>query len=106
MRRAAPPPFLRILFSKRDRHATRPAAASGRVDDFPSMKARRLLAILMREPLNYRVVRQTGSHRMLRAPGRPQVVFGFHSRELRPREVRHVLVTQVGLAESEALNLL
>ena len=76
------------------------------MDDFPSMKARRLLAILMREPLNYRIVRQTGSHRILRAPGRPQVVFAFHSRELKPREVRHVLVTEAGLAESEALDLL
>jgi len=76
------------------------------VDDFPSMKARRLLAVLMREPLNYRVVRQTGSHRTLRAPGRPQVTFAFHSRELRPREVRHVLLREVGLAESEALDLL
>ena len=70
------------------------------------MKARRLLAILMREPLNYRVVRQTGSHRTLRAPGRRQIVFAFHGRELKPREVRHVLVTEVGLAESEALDLL
>jgi predicted RNA binding protein YcfA (HicA-like mRNA interferase family) len=70
------------------------------------MKARRLLAILTREPLNYRVVRQTGSHRTLRAPGRPRVIFAFHDRELRPHEVRRVLVSQVGLAESEALDLL
>jgi predicted RNA binding protein YcfA (HicA-like mRNA interferase family) len=70
------------------------------------MKARRLLAILMREPLNYRIVRQSGSHRTLRASGRPQVLFAFHSRELRPREVRHVLVAEVGIAESEALDLL
>jgi predicted RNA binding protein YcfA (HicA-like mRNA interferase family) len=70
------------------------------------MKARRLLAILMREPLNYRVVRQRGSHRTLRAPGRPQVTFAFHGRELRSREVRHVLLREVGLAESEALDLL
>ena len=76
------------------------------MDDFPSMKARRLLAILMREPLNYRVVRQRGSHRTLRAPGRPQVVFAFHSRDLLPREVRKALVKQVGLAESDALDLL
>jgi predicted RNA binding protein YcfA (HicA-like mRNA interferase family) len=76
------------------------------VDDFPSMKARRLLAILMREPLNYRVVRQTGSHRVLRAPGRPKIVFAFHSRELKPREVRHVLVREAGLAEADALDLL
>jgi predicted RNA binding protein YcfA (HicA-like mRNA interferase family) len=70
------------------------------------MKARRLLAILMREPLNYRVVRQSGSHRILRAPGRRQVVFAFHHRELLPREVRKVLVKDVGLAESDALDLL
>jgi len=76
------------------------------VDDFPSMKARRLLAILMREPLNYRVVRQNGSHRTLRAPGRPRLLFAFHDRELRPREVRHVLLKEVGLAESEALYLI
>jgi len=77
------------------------------VDDFPSMKARRLLAILMREPLNYRVVRQRGSHRTLHAPGRPRVVFAFHDRmELKPREVRSVLVNDVGLAETDALDLL
>jgi predicted RNA binding protein YcfA (HicA-like mRNA interferase family) len=70
------------------------------------MKARRLLAILMREPLNYRVVRQSGSHRTLRASGRPQITFAFHARELRPREVRHVLLNDVGLGESEALDLL
>jgi predicted RNA binding protein YcfA (HicA-like mRNA interferase family) len=71
------------------------------------MKARRLLAVLMREPLNYRVVRQTGSHRALRAAGRPQVIFAFHDRmELKPREVRKVLVKDVGLAETDALDLL
>ena len=71
------------------------------------MKARRLLAILMREPLNYRVVRQTGSHRILRAPGRPQFVFAFHARmELKACEVRKVLMKDVGLAERDALDLL
>jgi predicted RNA binding protein YcfA (HicA-like mRNA interferase family) len=77
------------------------------VDDFPSMKARRLLAILMREPLNYRIVRQRGSHRTLRASGRPQILFAWHDRmELKPREVRKVLMNQVGLAETNALDLL
>jgi predicted RNA binding protein YcfA (HicA-like mRNA interferase family) len=77
------------------------------VDDFPSMKARRLLAILMREPLNYRVVRQTGSHRMLRAPGRPPVLFAWHDRaEVTPRDVRRVLVKDIGLAETDARDLL
>lgn len=77
------------------------------MDDFPSMKARRLLAILMREPLNYRIVRQRGSHRTLRASGRPQILFAWHDRmELKPREVRKVLMNQVGLAETSALDLL
>lgn len=39
------------------------------MDDFPSMKAKALLAVLMREPLGYRVTRQRGSHRTLCAPG-------------------------------------
>jgi predicted RNA binding protein YcfA (HicA-like mRNA interferase family) len=77
------------------------------VDDFPSLKARRLLAILTREPLNYRVVRQTGSHRRLKAQDRPPITFAFHdSRTLRPWQVRDVLVSQVGLAETEALSLI
>jgi predicted RNA binding protein YcfA (HicA-like mRNA interferase family) len=74
---------------------------------FPSMKAKRLLAVLMREPLNYRVVRQTGSHRKLAAPGRPTLRFAWHDREeLAPGEVRMVLVKQARLEESEALDLL
>jgi predicted RNA binding protein YcfA (HicA-like mRNA interferase family) len=77
------------------------------VDDFPSMKARQLLAILMREPLNYRIVRQRGSHRRLAAPGRPSFTFAFHDgRELLPREVRNVLVKDAGLAQAEARDLL
>jgi predicted RNA binding protein YcfA (HicA-like mRNA interferase family) len=93
---------------------TRGGNALGRTDDaatpmppFPSMKAKRLLAVLMREPLNYRIVRRTGSHRTLKAPGRPTIVFGFHDRdEVWPVRVRDVLVKQVGLEEAEALDLL
>ena len=74
---------------------------------FPSMKAKRLLAVLMREPLNYRIVHQTGSHRKLEAPGRPPLRFAWHDRkELAPGEVRMVLVRQARLEESEALDLL
>jgi predicted RNA binding protein YcfA (HicA-like mRNA interferase family) len=77
------------------------------VDDFPSMKARRLLAILMRAPLNYRVVRQTGSHRILRAPGRPQILFAPHDRvTVSPGVVRKILVRDVCLDEREARRLL
>jgi predicted RNA binding protein YcfA (HicA-like mRNA interferase family) len=74
---------------------------------FPSMKAKRLLAVLMREPLNYRIVRQRGSHRWLAAPGRPSFTFGFHDRdEVQPHKVRKVLVEDAGLDEDEALDLL
>ena len=74
---------------------------------FPSMKAKQLLAVLMREPLGYRVVRQKGSHRHLAAPGRPPVIYAFHDRHtVPPGRVRKILVDQVGLDEQEALDLL
>lgn len=71
------------------------------------MKAKRLLAVLMREPLGYRIARQKGSHRTLIAPERPRFVFAFHDgRTLAPGLVRSVLVDDVGLEEQEALDLL
>jgi predicted RNA binding protein YcfA (HicA-like mRNA interferase family) len=71
------------------------------------MKAKRLLAILMREPPNYRIARQAGSHRTMKAAGRPTFSFAHHDRkDLSPGEVRAVLVKQVGLEEREALDLL
>lgn len=74
---------------------------------FPSMKAKRLLAILRREPLNYEIARQRGSHRWMKAPGRKPFPFAFHdSRTLSPGEVRQVLVYEVGLGEDEARDLL
>lgn len=66
-----------------------------------------MLAILMREPLNYRVIRQRGSHRTLASPGRPRILFSAHDRmTLPPSRVRRILVDDVGLAEAEALDLL
>jgi predicted RNA binding protein YcfA (HicA-like mRNA interferase family) len=75
--------------------------------NFPSLKARRLLRVLMSAPLNYEEVRRSGSHRRLKAAGRPSLTWAYHDgRTLSPVEVRRVLVDQVGLAESEALGLL
>lgn len=75
--------------------------------DFPAMKSRRLLRVLTSEPLNYHEVRRSGSHRRLKAEGRPALTWAYHdSRTLSPVEVRRVLVNQVGLAEAEALKLL
>jgi predicted RNA binding protein YcfA (HicA-like mRNA interferase family) len=74
---------------------------------FPSVKARALLRVLTREPLGYRVVRQSGSHRRMEATDRPPITFSFHDRQtIRPRTVKRVLCEQVGLSEDEALKLL
>ncbi len=74
---------------------------------FPSLKAKRLLWVLMSKPLNYTIVRQAGSHRRLHAAGRPPLTWAYHDgRTLSPREVRRVLVHHIGLAEDEALRLL
>lgn len=71
------------------------------------MKAKRLLAVLEREPLNYRVSRQSGSHRRMEAPNRPPLTFAFHDKATVPSGlVRKVLVRDVGLAEDEARKLL
>jgi predicted RNA binding protein YcfA (HicA-like mRNA interferase family) len=77
------------------------------VAQFPSLKAVRVFRILTSDPLNYRVTRQSGSHRRLSADGRPTLTWAFHDRRtLAPGEVRRVLVHHVGLAEDEALRLL
>jgi len=77
------------------------------VAPFPSLKAKQLLKVLEAEPLGYRVVRQTGSHRTLEAPGRPKLTFAFHDRAtIAPGLIRQILVRRVGLAEEDALRLL
>jgi predicted RNA binding protein YcfA (HicA-like mRNA interferase family) len=77
------------------------------VSQFPTMKAKRLLAILERKPLSYHVSRQSGSHRRMEAPGRPPLTFAFHDNATVPSGlVRKVLVRDVGLAEDEARKLL
>lgn len=74
---------------------------------FPSVKARRLLAVLERKPLSYRVVRQAGSHRRMEAPGRPPLSFSFHDKAtISSGLVRKILVRDVGLAEDQARKLL
>lgn len=77
------------------------------VAQFPSMKAQDLLAILSREPLGYRILRQRGSHRHLASQGRPRVLFSYHDgATVPPGVVRKILVGTVGLDEAEALRLL
>jgi len=75
---------------------------------FPSMKAKKLLAVLMRKPLSYRIVSQHGtSHRKLRSAKYPPIIFAFHDgSDIPDYIVKDILINQVGLAEQEALNLL
>lgn len=74
---------------------------------FPSMKAKRLLGILERKPLGYRVARQSGSHRRLESPNHPTFTFAFHDKDtISPGLVRRILIRDVGLAEDEAEKLL
>jgi len=77
------------------------------VEKFPSLKARRLLSILMAKPLEYAVVRQDGSHRRMKAPGLPAITFSFHDGATIPGGmVRTILVKQVGLDEEQARRLI
>lgn len=46
---------------------------------WPSVKASRLLAALLR--VGWTVKRQTGSHKTLSRPGWPDLVFGFHDKD-------------------------
>ena len=73
---------------------------------FPSLKARRLLAILQAKPLEYRIVRQSGSHRRLEAQNFPPLTFSFHDNATIPSgQVRTILVKQVGLDVDTARGL-
>jgi len=66
-----------------------------------------LLTVLLREPLRYSIVRQNGSHRVLRSGGRPPLLFSYHGgATVPPGVVRKILVQTVGLDEDEALELL
>jgi predicted RNA binding protein YcfA (HicA-like mRNA interferase family) len=77
------------------------------MSQFPSIKAKRLVAILERKPLSYRVSRQSGSHRRMEAPGRPPLSFSFHDKAtVTSGLVRKILTKDVGLAEDEARKLL
>ena len=54
------------------------------MSEWPSMRARRVLAALQR--IGWAAKRQTGSHRILARPGWPDVVFAFHDNdEIGPR---------------------
>lgn len=66
-----------------------------------------LRRMLERQPLEYRLERQSGSHLKLTAMGRPDLYLAFHDRAtIPPGLVRKILVQDVGLEEGEALGLI
>lgn len=75
--------------------------------DFPSVKAGKLLRVLLREPLSYEITRQKGSHRTLESPkGYRKLIFAYHEGATVPSgAVRKILVKDVGLDETEARKL-
>jgi predicted RNA binding protein YcfA (HicA-like mRNA interferase family) len=59
------------------------------VSNWPSSKARRVLAALIR--LGWSVKRQSGSHRTLTHPQMPDIVFAFHDdEELGPKMLSRI----------------
>jgi predicted RNA binding protein YcfA (HicA-like mRNA interferase family) len=63
--------------------------------------------VLERQPLNYRVQRQSGSHRTMVSPRYPILHLAFHeSATLPPGLVRKIMTKDVGLTDEEALNLI
>jgi len=57
--------------------------------DWPSTRARRVLAAL--ERIGWQIKRETGSHRTLARPGWPNVVFAFHdAEEIGPRMLARI----------------
>ncbi len=77
------------------------------MEKFPSMKAKELLHLLQRKPLNYTIVRQRGSHKRLRSNVGNTFTFAYHgSEELSGKQVFYILVVQVGLSEALAMEVL
>ena len=69
------------------------------------MKAAELQRLLERE-LGYSVHSQRGSHRKLRADGRPMLTFSFHDgQEIAPGLVRKIL-RDAGVSDLEAAQIL
>lgn len=74
---------------------------------FPSMDAGKFKRILVKK-LGYTEVPDSGkgSHTWLKAPGRQDIRWAFHGREVSSVEVARVLTKQAGLTKEEALEVL
>jgi predicted RNA binding protein YcfA (HicA-like mRNA interferase family) len=66
---------------------------------FPSVKAKRLLAALLR--IGWVIKRETGSHKTLERPGWPDVVFAFHDSEEVGSKMVNRVAKSTGLAPGD-----
>ena len=92
-------------------HRLRNRYAAVRVAEFPSLKAKKILAILERKPLLYAEKtgkKRKGSHRhLVSSSGYPDIGFWAHDKDtLKGSVIKDILVKQVGLSEDEARKLL
>jgi predicted RNA binding protein YcfA (HicA-like mRNA interferase family) len=69
------------------------------VSQWPSAKAKRVLAALLR--IGWQIKRQTGSHKVLSRAGYPDVVFAFHDGEKIGPKMLARLAKHTGLKPNE-----
>lgn len=77
------------------------------MSQWPSLRWPKLRRVLTRKPLQYRIVRQSGSHKTLDSEaGYPRLHLAFHDNaEIPGGMVKKILVNDVGLTEEEARSL-
>ena len=72
---------------------------SGRLSNWPSAKARRVLAALAR--IGWQIKRQSGSHKTLARPDWPDFIFAFHDdEEIGPRMLARI-AKRTGLTQED-----
>ncbi len=76
------------------------------MEQFPSMKSAEFRRLVMRSPLNYRILRTRGSHQLLTVAGRGTILIATHEgRTMSPRMVEKLLTQNAGLTRKDALKL-
>ena len=77
------------------------------MQNFPSLKSKQFLKILMREPLNYSIVRIVGSHKTLSSVTFPTISYSFHqNKEISGHVVKRILMKNIGLTQQQALEVI
>lgn len=73
--------------------------------DYPSVKASDLIRIL--RGLGYEIDRAKGSHKRMKAKGRPPLTFAFHDgQNVPPGLVKKILTKDIGLSEEDIRDIL